>query len=269
MRAGQLLANTVTHLRFYRRNRLLVLVGLLIVILFLISIGPTAFTASKKFDTIQALVSTAEGYLILLAALVGLVTISHHLRSRSLKLVITHPCPMETWVLSHFAAALCVVSMLFMGILALALGLFAAWGVPVQWGIVYVLLQSLCSAMVIFAFLLFLSTVVHPVVAALIALIFNPDSLRWMITIIRAQMELHPDGHFMTLDPLLMTVFQGLYMVWPEYYPFAEQTARLQGSYRVAAGDGYLVFLTVLYSLLLCALSFFLTTAVLNRKRHI
>jgi ABC-type transport system involved in multi-copper enzyme maturation permease subunit len=269
MKTGQLLANTFTHLRFYRRNRLLVLVGILIGIMFLISIVPTAITASKRFDTIQALVSTAEGFLVMLAAVLGLVTISHHVRTRSLKLVITHPCSMETWVLSHFVSALIVVTTLFAGVLLLALGLFLVWGVPVQWGLFYVLLQSLCSAMVIFAFLLFLSTVVHPVVAALIALVFSPETLRWLITIIKAQAEMVPDGVLKTLDQILLTVFHGLYLVWPEYSPFAEQTTRLQRSYLVAAGDTWVIVLTVLYTTLLCALSFFLTSAVLKRKRHI
>jgi len=269
MTTNQLLANTVTNLRFYRRNRLLVLVVIFTAIVFLISIVPTAFTASKRFDTIQAFVATAEGFLFMIAALLGLVTVSHHVRTRSLKLVVTHPCTMEAWVFSHFASALMVVTALFAGVLLLALGLFLVWGVPVQWGLVYVLLQGLCSAMVIFAFLLFLSTIVHPVVAALIAMIFTPGTLLWLITTFRAQTEILPDGYLKSVNGIAQAFLHGLYLVWPEYSPLAGQTMRLQESYRITAGDSYLMFIAVLYTTLLCALSFLLSSAILKRKRHI
>ncbi len=269
MTVNQLLANTVTNLRFYRRSRLLVVVGIFTSIVFLISIVPAAFTSSKKFDTIQAFVSTAEGFLVVMAALLGLVTISHHVRTRSLKLVVTHPCTMETWVLSHFMSAMIVMVTLFGGVLLVALGLFLVWGLPVQWGLVYVVLLGLCSAMVIFAFLLFLSTVVHPVVAALVAMIFTPGSLLWLNTTFQAQTEMLPDGYLKTVNEIVQVLFRGLYLLWPEYSPLSGQLTTLQASYRITSGDTYHLFMATLYTTLLCALSFFLTSAVLKRKSHI
>lgn len=269
MTFNQLHCNTVTNLRFYRRNRLLVLVGIFFGLVFLISVVPTAFTLSRKFNTIQAFVSTADGFLTMVGAILGLVTISHHVRTRSLKLVVTHPCTMETWVLSHFVSAFIVVTALFVVVLATALVLFLVWGLPVQWGLVYVIVLGLCSAMVIFAFLLFLSTIVHPVVAALIAMIFTPGSLLWLNTTFRAQTEMLPDGYLKTVNEVVQLIFHGLYLVWPEYSPLTGQMTTLQESYRITSGDTYLLFVAVIYSTLLCALSFFLTSAVLKKKRHI
>jgi hypothetical protein len=269
MTAKQLICNTTTNLRFYSRNRLLVLVAIFFAIVFLISIVPTAFTLSKKFNTIQAFVSTADGFLFMVGAILGLVTVSHHVRTRSLKLVVTHPCTMEAWVLSHFVSALIVVATLFVGILAIALILFLVWGLPVQWGLVYVVVLGLCSTMVIFAFLLFLSTIVHPVVAALIAMIFTPGSLLWLNTTFRAQTEMLPDGYLKTVNQLVQVIFRGLYLLWPEYSPLTGQLTTLQASYRITSGDIYLVFTAVLYTTVLCALSFFLTSAVLKKRRHI
>jgi hypothetical protein len=123
--------------------------------------------------------------------------------------------------------------------------------------------------MVIFAFLLFLSTIVHPVVAALIAMIFTPGTLLWLITTFRAQTEILPDGYLKTVNGIAQALLHGFYLAWPEYSPLAGQMSRLQASYRITGGDSYLMFIVLLYTTLLCALSFLLTSAVLKRKRHI
>ena len=64
-------------------------------------------------------------------------------------------------------------------------------------------------------------------------------------------------------------MFHGLYLVWPEYTPHAAQLTALQASYRVTTGDAYVILIVVLNVALTCALSFFLTSAVLKKKHHI
>jgi hypothetical protein len=269
MTANQLTANVVTNLRFYRRNRLLVLVGLFVVVVFLITMVTTAVAASKKFEVVQACVSIAEWFLVMLAALLGLVTVSHHVRSRSLKLVVTHPCTMETWVLSHFVSATIVVVALSVTVAAVALVLFLAWDIPVQWGFVYVIAWGACTAMITFAFLLMLSTLVHPIVAAMIAAFFNPETVKWLLTLLQAQIEIGPDGFVRAVNTGLKLLLSALYYGLPAYTPFADRLGSLEMSYRIAPGDAYALFVTAAYTLVMCALMFFLTTGVLKRQRHI
>lgn len=269
MTANQLSSNIITNLRFYRRSRLLVLVGLFIVVVMLISMVTTAFTASKKFDTIQAFVVSADWFLTLLAALLGLTTISHHVRTRSLKLVLTHPCTMETWVLSHFASVFVVIVGLFAVVAVVTLALFLLWNVPVQWGFLYVVMWALCSAMITFAFLLMLASFIHPIVAALLALFFSPSTVQWLLTLLEVQIQTAPAGYLRIVDNGLKVVLSALYYTLPAYSPYSEQTQSLQNSYRVATGDTHALFVTVVYTAVLCGLMFFLTTGILKRKRHI
>lgn len=269
MTLNQLTANIATNLRFYRRSRLLVLVGVFVVVVFLISMVSTAFTASKQFDSIQAFVAGGVWFLVLLAALLGLVTISHHVRSRSLKLVITHPCSMETWVVSHFASAFAVVAALFAVVTLVALALFWLWEVPVQWGFLYVISWGICSAMITFAFLLMLSSLIHPIVATLVAVFFSPGTVMWLLTLLQVQIETGPDGFTRIVNNGLKIFLSGLYYGLPAYTPYPERLGSLEASYRVAPGDTYALLVTVVYTLVLCALMFFLTTEILKRKRHI
>jgi ABC-type transport system involved in multi-copper enzyme maturation permease subunit len=269
MTANQLTANVVTNLRFYRRSRLLVLVGIFTAIVFLISMATTAFTMSKKFNTIQAFVEGAEWFLILLAALLGLITISHHVRNRSLKLVVTHPCSVEVWVLSHFVSAFTMIATLFAIVAAVTSILFVVWGIPIQWGYLYVIAWALCSAMITFAFLLLLSNLVHPIVAALIAMVFGPNTFRWLLTLLESQIEYGPEGFLRTVNVGLKLLLSAVYYGLPAYGPFADRLAVLASSYRVGAGDTYALFVTVVYTATFCGLMFLLTSAVLKRKRQI
>lgn len=269
MTANQLTANVVTNLRFYRRSRLLILIGLFVVVVFLITLVTTAVTASKRFDVVQACVSLAEWFLVMLAALLGLVTVSHHVRSRSLKLVVTHPCSMETWVFSHFVSAAVVVITLSATVAAVAFALFLAWDIPVQWGFLYVIAWGACTAMITFAFLLTLSSLVHPIVAAMIAAFFSPETVKWLLTLLQVQIETGPDGILRTINNGIKLLLSALYYGLPAYTPFADRVESLELSYRIAPGDTHALFVTAVYTLVMCSLMFFLTAGVLKRQRHI
>ena len=269
MTAHQFLANVRTNLVFYRRNRVLVLVGMVVTLTLAISLITTAFTASKQFDLVHTLVSTIEGFCFIFSAFLGLMSISHHVRTRSVKLVLTKPFSLGAWVLSHFASALIVIVVAHLLALLGAIVLFAVWDLPFQWGLIADLVQSVFACVIVFAFLLFLSTVVHPVVAAVIALVFNPPSVQNMLTMLEVPRRFAEGGVSRFLYDALAYLLTGIYYLLPEYVPFSADLSRMFSTYRVTWFDLPYLILTTLYTPIVTALCLLLTIDVLSRKRLI
>jgi ABC-type transport system involved in multi-copper enzyme maturation permease subunit len=269
MTARQFLASVHTNLVFYRRNRLLVLAGLVVLLALVISIISSGFTASDHFDLIQGLVSMIEGFTFVFTAILGLVAVSHHVRTRSVKLVLTRPFSLGGWVLSHFASAVLVVLVLHLVILIVAVILFFAWDLPFQWGLLVDIASSVLTCLTVFVFMQLLSTLVHPAVGAVIAVIFNPSSVHAMLTMIEAPRRFASSDIGAVFYQVLSWLLTGLYYLLPEYMPFGRDLQTVFATYRVTRFDLPYIVLTVLYTTLTVSLYLMLTTVVLRRKRLI
>jgi ABC-type transport system involved in multi-copper enzyme maturation permease subunit len=265
----QFLANVRTNLVFYRRNRILVLFGLVTVLVLVISLVSFAFTASKKFDLLHNVISMVEGFCFVFAAILGLLSVSHHVRNRSVKLVATKPFPLGGWVLSHLVSMLVVVVVVHLLILVVSFVMFAVWGMPFQWGLLVEMGSNILACTTIFAFLLLLSTIVHPVVAGLIALIFSPSSVHGMLTMLEVPRRFAEGGVLGAFYDAVAWFLTGLYYLLPEYFPFAGDLQTVFNTYRVTRFDVPYLVLTVMYTPIVTALCLFLTTAILCRKRLI
>ena len=269
MNAHQFLASVRTNLVFYRRNRVLVLAGIVIMLTLAISLITVSYTASKQFDLVRALVSMIEGFCFVFSAFLGLMSISHHVRTRSVKLVLTRPFSLGAWVLSHFVSALLVILVMHIVAFVSAMMMFAAWDLPFQWGLIVELGVSVMACVTVFTFLLLLSTVVHPVVAAVIALIFSPSSVHGMLTMLELPRRLAEGGVARFFYNALEWLLTGFYYLLPEYYPFADGLAVVFTTYRVTRFDLPYLILSAMYTPIVAALCLLLTIVVLSRKRLI
>jgi hypothetical protein len=171
----QLLLNTRVHLRFYARNRLLLAFGLVMLLLFGLTLVPMLMfeTTSDRFRLLRAITAQMSGYALVFTASLGLFAMSSHLRNRSVKLVLTKPCRPETWLASVFLSAFLVALVIYALIALTAAALSWYWSIPWQWGFTFVAIDGLCRALIQVGFLTCLATAFHPVVAVLIALFFN------------------------------------------------------------------------------------------------
>jgi ABC-type transport system involved in multi-copper enzyme maturation permease subunit len=261
-------ANVMANLAFYRRSRLLLAFLLVFLLITGLSSLPPLFMHSgvQTFNALQGVFSELNEFLFFLAAGLGLFIISAHLRSRNLKMVFTRPCPPAVWLASAFLSAV-LVSLLLTGIVLIsALALSLIWQVPIRAGLIFVSADTFISSLSVIAYLMLLSMVLHPAVAATLAAIFSADvfySMQiWTLSAIRSGKS---NKALYVLDRL----FHSLYMILPMFHPYAKQTREVYSSLRVAHGEWKYLAFGLGYAVSLSLFCYLLALIALERHKHI
>jgi hypothetical protein len=257
--------HVVSHLRLYRRSRIVLGVGLVIIGIWSLAMLPMFFggTASARFTQLQQLSAQLSGLGWMLSAALGLYVTSTHLRNRSVQVILTRPGSPQVWLGSVFVSALLVaVALQAFGALVTFL-LSILWDVPYQVGFAYLAIDAVFEAAIIIAMLTTLGAVFHPVVALLLALLFSEGTffaLRYGADLLTAQGE---GGWLVRIGrPLVIAIHTLLPMV----DPFAAQTAEVGRAMRVSGADWAYLLATAAYSLAVTAVCFLLADAALRRR---
>lgn len=263
-----LAVNVRTNLRYYRRNRLLVVGAIVLLALIALYAIPTVLfsTTGQRFAVVGVLLGSYNFFVVLLTGVLGLVALSGHLRNRSYELVVTRPCPPETWLLSHFLSAALVGGVMCLFGFLLGATLFAFLGIPFQWGLLYLTIHTFCKALVLFAYLTFLSTLLHPVIALLLAAVLQEGVVWWILLWVSSGAGAVGRGAFRWILVLLEPVLALTYAVLPIYSPHDDTAERIAATFRVDPGDLADLGLTVLYTALLGGLLYLLATLALRRR---
>jgi ABC-type transport system involved in multi-copper enzyme maturation permease subunit len=261
-------ANIAAHLAFYRRSRLLLAFLILFGVLTALEFIPQLFVASgvQNFNTLREVFNTLNIYLMIFAAGLGLFIVSAHLRNRSLKMVFTKPCPPAMWLFSAFLAAVIVALVLNAIVLGGVSILALFWHIPVRSGLVFVSAHTFISSIGLAAYLMLLATIMHPAIAAILAIIFNASlfygGFLWSRSAIKA-------GNHSAGLRVLGHVFHLLYLIAPIFEPFDKQTQNIQVSLRVMHGEWKYLLYSFGYALALSAFCYFASLFALQRQKHI
>jgi ABC-type transport system involved in multi-copper enzyme maturation permease subunit len=263
----QLKANILANLAYYRRSRLLLAFMLVFLLLTGLISLPALFDNSgvQSFNTLHRIFYTLNDFLLFFAGGLGLFIISSHLRSRSLKMVFTKPCPPALWLVSAFLSAVAVSLLLNAVVLCSALVMSLVWHVPVRVGLVFVTMDNFVASVGIIAYLMLLATLVHPAIAVTFALIFTAENFYsaqvWMQAEIRS-------GNSSFAMRALEHLFHCLYLILPMVHAFSEKTQNIYESLRVAHGEWKYLLYSLGYALALSAFCYSLALFALQRKRH-
>ena len=140
------------------------------------------------------------------------------------------------------------------------------WHLPVRGGLVFVSMDTFLASVGIIAYMMLLTTVVHPAIAVTFALIFNADLFyefqRWTMAMIRS-------GNSSTALHALEKLFHYLYLLLPMVYAFGKKTENIHNGLRVGHGDWKFVLYSAVYATVLSAFCYFVALFALQRKRHI
>lgn len=267
----QVLANVAVNFKFYRRNRLLLAALLLILLVIGVSAVPAILFMSKTDHlSIITMISTElSGIGTIFTPALGLVLISHHLRSRSAKMVFTKPCPPEAWLMASYVSAVTVAAVFFSAIFVICSVLFVTWGLPFQWGIAYVLLNNFAHALIWLGYVSFLAVVFHPVVAVLVVLVFQEGTFYQLKVLLTSGIKAAGTGSSGFFLKCLKPLVDVLYMVLPVTHPFADETAKVYKTLRGSDADWPALFATWGYTVGISILFFLLGNYFLKRKRLI
>lgn len=265
---SQLLLNTRVHLRFYARNRLLLAFGLVMLLLFGVTLLPMLMfdSSSDRFNLLRSITAQMSGYAMVFTASLGLFAVSSHLRNRNVKMVLTKPCLPETWLASIFLSALLVALGIYTLLALAAAALSWFWGIPWQWGFVFVALDGACRAVIQMSFLTCLATAFHPVVAVLIALFFNEGIFYQLKFLVAGAIAADGGKPLLVAASVLCDTF---YMVMPMAEPLSKQTESVYRALRTSGSDWLNLGITLGYSVLLSAFLFLVADYLLRRKRLI
>jgi hypothetical protein len=266
--AELLKANFLSDVTYYRRSKLLLAFMLVFLLITALQSLPPVFMNSgvQNFNSLQQIISTLNFFILILSAGMGLLVISSHLRNRSLKMVFTKPCRPEVWLLSAFLSA--AAMSLFLNIVVLGSGvlLSALWHLPVRMGLVFVSAEMFVASLGLIAYLILLATVMHPALAAIVAIIFNADLFYqfdvWTKAAIRS-------GNSSFALRVVERVFHSFYILLPIVYPFDKQTENIHTSLRVLSSEWKYLLFSFGYALTLSAFCYCVSLFALKRKNHI
>jgi len=266
--AELLKANILTDVTFYRRSRLLFAFTLVFLLITALQSLPPLFMNSgvQNFNSLQQIVSTLNFFILILSAGMGLLIISSHLRNRSLKMVFTKPCPPEVWLLSAFLSA--GAMSLFLNVVVLGSGVLLSvlWHLPVRLGLVFLSAETFVASLGLIAYLMLLAMVMHPALAAIVAIIFNADLFYDFDVWTKAAIRSGNSGFALRM---VERVFHSLYIVLPMAYPFDKQTENIYTSLRVMSGEWKYLLFSFGYALALSAFCYCVALYALQRKNHI
>jgi ABC-type transport system involved in multi-copper enzyme maturation permease subunit len=264
---GELLrANTLTHLAYFRRSRLLLAFVLVFLLLASLGLLPAIYSNSRvaSFDSLREIFVTFNTFLVYFGAGLGLFVMSSHLSNRSLKMVFTKPCPPPLWLASAFLASALVSLVLIGFVLLCAVGLSLIWHVAVRPGLVFISLDTFLAAVEMSGLFIFLTTFLHPAIAVAFALIFNGSFFYYLRMFMHNALK--TATHRFILKGL-EDIFQFLYLMVPMSHAFESKTTSIYSSFRVPTHAWIYLLYSLGYTLAVSALFYLLALFFLQRKR--
>jgi len=266
--AELLKANILADLTYYRRSKLLLAFMLVFLLLTALQSLPPLFMNSgvQNFNSLQQIVSNLNFFLLILCAGSGLLIISSHLRNRSLKMVFTKPCPPGVWLLSAFLSAAAMSLFLNVVVFGSSALLSVLWHLPVRPGLLFVSAETFVASLGLIAYLMLLAMIMHPALAAIVAIIFNADLFYQFDVWTKAAIRSGNPGFMLRM---VEGVFHSLYVLLPMVYPFDKQTENIYTSLRVMSGEWKYLLFSFGYALALSAFCYCVALYALQRKNHI
>lgn len=254
-------SNVRINILFYKRNRLLLVAGLLLFVVLLISIVPSFFFTSvtDRFDFSLSLYNSLSFFLFMTLALIGLITLWYHRSNKCIKLVFAKPCTPEEWLLSHYVSA----GLVFTCGLAIAVALFLVsclmWGIPIQQGILALALLNFSQAYFVFALLLLLTEWMHPIIAVVVSLVFSDSLFYSLAHIVRAAHEDAESTIYRAFLYLMQWLVEGLYYLIPSPTLLDSELTKLESSLRLVEGNLWHLGMRLAYLVVFVAFAFILT----------
>lgn len=261
--------NIRVNLQFYRRNRLLLIVGLLFLAGMLLTMIPSLFfvTSNERFQLAMQVYGGMYAFLFVISGLIALISIWYHRSNRCLKMIFTKPYRPEAWVVSHYAAVTIVFwcGMILSAVLYTVLSL--AWGIPPQAGVLADMVCKYATVLLVYSYLLALSSWVHPIVALVLLLVFSDSTFYWLTLLCRAGSNTIEQGFAHYLLVGMDKGFCAVYYVLPSVSPFGEQLSKLSTGFRLTAPMLKYVAGHLVYAALGTGLCYLLVVYSLRRRQ--
>jgi hypothetical protein len=263
-----LLASIAVNLKYFRRNRLMLVMALVFLFLSGLSIlGSTIFVSSTgRFETLRAVFTQLNAYALIFTAGLGLFLISSHLRNKNLKLVFSKPCPPDIWLFAGWLSAALVSLLIYTAIALLPLFLSLVWGIPLQMGFTYLSIQGFLESLILLSYICFLAVLFHPVLAVLIAVVFSESTIHMLQFMVAGQRMATGGSGFLAF---LEGTFQTAYLLLPTFSPLESRIRQVEITLQVRPQDWMVLLQVAGYAAVTSMLFFLLADYFLRRKNFV
>ncbi|MDH4183009.1 MAG: hypothetical protein OEV92_02210 [Nitrospinota bacterium] len=264
----QVFLNTAVNLKFFRRSRFILGLSLLVFLLMAISSVPMFIFGGVggEFEVMRQVFDMLLDYVQVFAAIMGMFYIHSHIKDRSLKMVLTKPCLPETWLFSLGVSSALVVAGFHIVIFFAALGAFFVVGIQFQYGFLFLAAANLISSMILMFYGMFLATIIHPALAAVVIIFFSEGAFMGIFELVSSGLLARPDSRLLSS---LQPFFELIYLALPMYEPFRDRYSDMMDSMTVSSDQWIYLVYSGAYALVFGTLMYLLSLYFLRRKNII
>jgi hypothetical protein len=247
--------HTVTHLRFFARSR--ILLGLAVVLGGIWTLGLISFllsaSSNDRFNMLKTISEQLHWFGWLYTAGMGLFAYWWHTTQRTTTLIFTRRGRPEIWLASVFGSAFLAAAVIHALGLLVTLALSFLWGIPWQWGFVWMAADGFCESVILVSVLTGLAAVFHPIVALLVAGIFTESLFYQVDAMLLGYLQANGRSAAMVA---LEYVVRAIHFAVPMFDPFNQHTGTMEGTLRTTRGDWVYLAASAGYALLVFAFWF-------------
>jgi len=133
-------------------------------------------------------------------------------------------------------------------------------------GLLFLSAENFVASLGLIAYIVLLATIMHPAMAAIVAIIFNADLFYqfdlWTKAVIRS-------GSSSFWLRMIEAVFHVFYILLPIVFPFEKQTENIHASLRVLSGEWKYLIFSFGYALALSVFCYCVSLFALKKRKHI
>ncbi|MBI3393034.1 MAG: hypothetical protein HY039_07580 [Nitrospirae bacterium] len=259
----------MVHLKFYRRDKILLGAVISIFLILSLSLIPSLFfiSSSDRLATIKTVFQQLSTFAYLVTAVAVMLGVSDQIRNRSIKMVLTKPFPPEAWLLSVLLSGLIVAAVSYAGILLACSILFGIWGIPYQWGLLFVTANDFMQTLILVSYMTLLAVVFHPVLAAFFAILFHESSFYMLKLLLNGGIQAVGEGSVSFGLKTIRGIVDVVYLATPALTPFSRETETIYSSLRLEDGSVRYLGLAFVYVFVSSTFFFLLAAYFLKKKR--
>lgn len=261
--------NVVVHLKFYQRDRILLGATVAIFLILALSLIPALFfmTHSDRLANVRTIFHQLSSFAYLVTAVAVMLAVSDQIRNRSIKMVLTKPFPAEAWIISVLVSGLIVAAVFYAGVFLICSALFAVWGIPFQWGLLFMTVNDLLQTLILVSYMTLLVVIFHPVLAAFFAIIFHEGSFYMLKLLLNSGIQALGEGSVSSSLKAIRALVDVVYLATPALTPFSRETEKIYSSLRLEDGKLQYLAFSLIYVLVSSSFFFLLAAYCLKKKR--
>lgn len=262
----QMLLNMSTHFTFFRRNRLIMGIALLVAFFIALFTIPLMYSTStaQNYDRLVTFYHELNFISFIISASLGIFLVSDHLRDRNIKMVLTKPCLPEVWLGSVMLSSASASFVMYLGVLLLAEAGNALLGNTFNPVFTFVSMYSFFSSFIVMSYLVLLGLLMRTPLAVLTVLLFSDK------TLLGLYMLTHSDKSDVNIFLYVLNkVIYLLYFALPVLFPFSDGLDMFSLSRQPSGADWLHLIYTGGYAFTVAVFFFLLSDISLRRKKLI